>query len=296
MTRNTLPVSRLVIRQIWSCESAKLAVAAFSTYPEFLAASPDQVSRWQISDAVKVLRQPLAIAEVNVQLTESERHFASAFLEALKDSKGIPRESRFWRFFRPPAFELLLCCRANAKTPSGEAADTRQASQGEHTPILPPDIVRELLTQLENIEQDSKFNACVQILRMAAAAQSRSVFFTNFRDTAEYVGDLASAEGLITAVMTGEALMTTRRNLLEGMGRDQVLVLTTAASQGLEIPFATTVIHYDVPATVAEFYVRASRIRTTELNRPTHYLLIDGITTTHEMLEQILRGSQNEVL
>lgn len=168
-------------------------------------------------------------------------------------------------------------------TPNLEAETTSDGT--------PPEEIRGLLALLERVGVDSKWNACAQVLAAHLLVQGdRAVVFTDFADTARYLKGLLSEEGRRVDVLTGSTPSVERHRLVE-MLRDEpgVLVLTSAASEGLSLSFLKLCIHYDVPWDPTELAQRLSRIH--RLGAPPgvvrHFVLTDRLLVSDRLAEKM---------
>jgi superfamily II DNA or RNA helicase len=77
----------------------------------------------------------------------------------------------------------------------------------------------------------------------------KAVVFTEFRRTQEYLRDLLTARGWSVTCLSGDAGSADRRQALvdEFRDRTQILVMTEAGAEGLNLQFANLVVNYDLP-------------------------------------------------
>ena len=77
----------------------------------------------------------------------------------------------------------------------------------------------------------------------------KAVVFTEFRRTQDYLRDLLSARGCRVTCLSGDAGGPERRQALvdEFRDRSQVLLMTEAGAEGLNLQFCNLVVNYDLP-------------------------------------------------
>ncbi|HET8722723.1 MAG TPA: SNF2-related protein, partial [Anaeromyxobacteraceae bacterium] len=77
----------------------------------------------------------------------------------------------------------------------------------------------------------------------------KAVVFTEFRRTQDYLREVLSARGWAVTCLSGDAGSADRRQALveEFRDRSQVLLMTEAGAEGLNLQFANLVVNYDLP-------------------------------------------------
>ncbi|HEY6099569.1 MAG TPA: helicase-related protein, partial [Anaeromyxobacter sp.] len=77
----------------------------------------------------------------------------------------------------------------------------------------------------------------------------KAVVFTEFRRTQDYLRALLESSGYTVTCLSGDAGGTDRRQALvdEFRGRTQILLMTEAGAEGLNLQFANLVVNYDLP-------------------------------------------------
>jgi superfamily II DNA or RNA helicase len=77
----------------------------------------------------------------------------------------------------------------------------------------------------------------------------KAVVFTEFRRTQEYLRDLLAARGWSVTCLSGDAGSADRRQALveEFRGSTQVLLMTEAGAEGLNLQFCNLVVNFDLP-------------------------------------------------
>jgi superfamily II DNA or RNA helicase len=156
--------------------------------------------------------------------------------------------------------------------------------------LLASDVVERALGLLEDISQDSKFNACMNLLQTLHLAERSVVIFTDFADTADYLGERLHERGLRAYIVTGKLRLDQRYRRIEvARQAPGVLVLTSAITEGVALGFANEAVHYDLPLTPYGLLQRFGRIErvTSQFSRAYHYILSDGITLSERLIEKM---------
>ncbi|ULQ45232.1 DEAD/DEAH box helicase [Flagellatimonas centrodinii] len=118
------------------------------------------------------------------------------------------------------------------------------------------DRVRQTLIHVAN---DEKLPLLVGWLRQHEPF--RTIVFVNTKRVAEEVERGLNANGLQSAVLSGDVAQTRRMTLLENFkqGELPILVATDVAARGLHIPSVSHVINYDLPQDAADYVHRIGR-------------------------------------
>lgn len=120
------------------------------------------------------------------------------------------------------------------------------------------------LARLEEIESDSKWAVCLQLLRGIASTQGERpvIIYTDFADTAEYLEELVGSRGWPVFVLSGRVPPELRPGVIEEARRTRgaALIVSAAGTQGLELTITDCIVHYDLPADVMRLVQRFSRI------------------------------------
>lgn len=161
----------------------------------------------------------------------------------------------------------------------------------ETPPAVPHEQLRSLLDLVDRIEVDSKWQACAEILQREVADRATpAILFCEFTDTAEYLTGLLDSLNCSVGVVTGATDGRERQRVFESF-RDQggVLVLTSAASEGLQLAFVKLCVHYDLPWSAARLAQRLGRVQ--RYGAPPgsvrHVFFADGLFITERLVRKI---------
>jgi hypothetical protein len=164
-----------------------------------------------------------------------------------------------------------------------EEAEVVGESSGPASAVLSSQDCSRLLEVLEQVEGDSKWEACRSVLARVWKEGTRSaVVFTEFADTARYLADLSRECGWPTRIVTGGDSVEERTEAVRVLRQEPgVLIATSAGAEGLSLGFVKDAVHYDVPWQPGVLFQRFGRLeRLNAVPGPSrHYFLIDGIVT-----------------
>ena len=126
-------------------------------------------------------------------------------------------------------------------------------------------VVRQMTSELEElrecarlargIKRNAKGDALVRGLdRCFTVAQAcgwpeKAVVFTEFRRTQDYLKKLLEGRGYLVTCLSGDVSGTEKRAALveEFRGRSQILLMTEAGAEGLNLQFCNLVVNFDLP-------------------------------------------------
>ena len=106
-----------------------------------------------------------------------------------------------------------------------------------------------------SIQSNAKGDALVRGLDRAFTVAKacgwpeKAVVFTEFRRTQDYLARLLAAKGYSVTCLSGDVSGTDRRAALveEFRGKSQILLMTEAGAEGLNLQFCNLVVNYDLP-------------------------------------------------
>jgi superfamily II DNA/RNA helicase len=160
-----------------------------------------------------------------------------------------------------------------------------------------PEAAEQILALLEAGPKDSKWECCEQLLRQRGIGDSCSgVIFTDFADTAQYLEYLATSRGLKTFSINGSSPIEQRQQTLEdARSGPSILIVTTAAAEGVSLAYTNQVIHYDLPWDPMALLQRYGRVE--RLGSPFqeiyHYYLVAQESPTETILQGVLNKLQS---
>ena len=117
------------------------------------------------------------------------------------------------------------------------------------------DELRQCARLARGIKRNAKADALVRGLdrcftvAKACGWPEKAVVFTEFRRTQDYLQDLLRSRGLTVTCLSGESGSADRRQALveEFRDRNQILLMTEAGAEGLNLQFCNLVVNYDLP-------------------------------------------------
>lgn len=186
----------------------------------------------------------------------------------------------------PPVRDLDISDEDDSHSSSSDSLpleffDTVRLRKAVHEDLLE---VRGLLTLVSDLDahSDAKLQRLVEYLARRPPAAHKTIVFTQFADTAHYIGTALRARGHRLEVVTGgvaNALGRARRfsprsnRYTLGANEDEVplLVSTDVLSEGVNLQDADTLVNYDLHWNPVRLIQRAGRI--------------DRIGSEHEMIE-----------
>lgn len=264
-------------RRLWRSADVRVAVAS-STLPEpaWLARDPN-VLRFDWGDVLRDLSSGVDFRTVRFRLTAAERRF----MRALQDTGPLRPEERQQDFIEGLLLRLagssfyavesalrLLQLRSRLQSrltlsektlgksaPLGiesgaiyleEELTIDRAMQGRV--VYPLARIESLLSLLEAIEGDSKWERCAEFLEELDPNSQTIIIFCEFTDTADLVHNLSAGLGWTTYRLTTLQSAEMRWASVEAASqRPAILVVTSALASTLGVPVGS-VIHYDLPA------------------------------------------------
>ena len=162
------------------------------------------------------------------------------------------------------------------------------------TDLLSSGVLEEALRLLEDVPHDSKYRACADLVKRLEANGRSVVIFTDFADTADYLGEQFCESGWPTWVVTGKLRMEERYHLIDqARAQRGVLILTSEVTEGISLKFTNQAIHYDLPLSASLLLQRFGRLERigSEFQRAFHYFLSDGITIPERLLAKLQMGA-----
>lgn len=174
---------------------------------------------------------------------------------------------------------------------SGSRGTSVQLELFSTSPLLAAKDCRQLMGLLNDLRRDSKLEACAQLVSQleADAGNEHLVVFTDFLRTAEYIAEVVGDERPNTWLLTGEMSFEEGLEAVTGHRREGGLLVTTSASEGLDLGYARSAIHYDLPwnpAALARRFGRLERYGSPHAKH-FHYLLVDERTMSKELATRL---------
>jgi superfamily II DNA/RNA helicase len=116
------------------------------------------------------------------------------------------------------------------------------------SPLSREDLLH-LIELIDLIEVDTKWSACAQVLQARLSEEGGSaVIFCDFAYTAQYVAGLVSKTGTPVELLMATKSAEERDHALQSFQQNGgVLVLTSAAAEGVALAYVKLCVHYDLP-------------------------------------------------
>jgi len=283
-----------VLRALWDADKVDVMVAASATpsgrLDDLVASAGDtvRVLRRSATDLVDWEGRPILGAEasqvveiVRLQLTARERDLLEVTRSLLQRSAIEDPSRRFLiRAYVQAAqsslftFENLLrraLLRAdrqeftsvvNSQFAAPEVDDYQDMPKATLSSPLSREDLLHLIELIDLIEVDTKWSACAQVLQARLSEDGGSaVIFCDFAYTAQYVADLVSKTGTPVELLTAAKSAEERDHALQSFQQNGgVLVLTSAAAEGVALSYVKLCVHYDLPWDSAVLAQRLGRI------------------------------------
>ncbi len=292
-----------ILNSIWEGEIPYVVASSTSIErPIWLATSSrTQTVEWrraELRDWDGDLLLPQSTLDfVPYELSSPERAFLEQLMEAskgLRNTKSLRPMVRV--MLRRAASSLFaieqfllrqLSTSVRDKDPSFDLPDELSAAlhdlllKSPTRSTIPRETLDGMLALLERIERDSKWMACEELLKSLKGKSAEPVIiFTDFAETARYLGDLLDEGGWKASIVTSSMSLEDRwKRINEASQRSEVLVVTSAVTEGASLAFADTAIHYDLPWDPTSLLKRKSRVESVENPAPKvyHHVLIDDV-------------------
>jgi len=195
-----------------------------------------------------------------------------------------PRDSN--PFARPRRALLDPLVGRDASANQLEADDPEE----KHSPNPDPEQIAGVLALFDQLEGDSKWERCAELITEALAQGHRYVvIFSDFRDTATYLAGLCGGLDCHVELMTADQTMQTKAATVQQF-REEGGVLIVSDSDGPSLNFTTYCIHYDW--STSSMLSRLGRIhRLSKGGHPAtvkHCFLVDELTSNSSALHKAL--------
>lgn len=285
-----------LLRRLWESPNVGLMVAASATPRSEPAEFGSPAGR----ETIMIRRRPQDLVDwdgrallgdadarvievVRLDLTPEEQHIADEMRRILKSVDGADPRRRFLisTLYRAAASSLFalegLVRRALSR--SAEPSLLRTVSslslaadddlvEGLDVADQTPDyqLSREELERLaelvDAVETDTKWATCAAILQSHFnGVGTPVVVFSDFVDTTRYLASLLSEHGMTVRAISGRTPLAEREEAVRDFQDEGgILVLTSAAAEGLVLATAKLCVHYDLPWNPGVLAQRIGRI------------------------------------
>lgn len=322
--RSPVSLRAQLAQSLWASGKASTVLATLSSehVPWFVREDPrTTLHRWDQVGVEQDLRTFLLPSRtmhiLDVHMSREERVFAERILTALAQPSGS-RGEKFYRYLvrrqlasSIPGVEPMLRRAASAiGSPNDvrailDAEVERAESEGAATPgesvetdaksrYSLPFTVEEYAALFELLEQidDSKWRRCEEVIASLLSTGSESVLiFASCVSTAEYLASLTELQGWSTNLVMGSSSSYERLSAVESVkAAPGVMITTNVGLEGMELPFISHIMHYDLPENPLQFIQRAGRVE--RLGRRSrnihHYAFADDVIQTQADVSQYL--------
>nr|ABM74410.1 vasa protein [Botrylloides violaceus] len=148
------------------------------------------------------------------------------------------------------------------------------------------------------IDQDDKRDKLMELLADVAETAARTLVFVDTKRNADFLATFLSQEGLPTTSIHGDRQQRERETALLDFknGRCPILIATSVAARGLDIPKVEHVINYDLPSDIDEYVHRIGRTgRCGNLGSATSFYSDDKDNALARSLVKVLADAQQDV-
>ncbi|KAK3888005.1 hypothetical protein Pcinc_007917 [Petrolisthes cinctipes] len=120
---------------------------------------------------------------------------------------------------------------------------------------------QDVTQEIVNVPKYSKRTKIVESLKSLNIEQEKVLVFVETRKQADFLGSYLVTQGFHVITIHGDRFQQQREEALSGFraGVYHILVATSVAARGLDIPGVTYVINYDLPKSVDEYVHRIGR-------------------------------------
>nr|BAE44472.1 Vasa [Botryllus primigenus] len=155
--------------------------------------------------------------------------------------------------------------------------------------------VTQTLLQVENADKREKL---MELLVDVPETAARTLVFVDTKRNADFLATFLSQEGLPTTSIHGDRQQREREIALTDFkkGKCPILIATSVAARGLDIPKVEHVINYDLPSEIDEYVHRIGRTgRCGNLGSATSFYSDDKNAALARSLVKVLSDAQQEV-
>ena len=120
--------------------------------------------------------------------------------------------------------------------------------------------IRELVSHFPSDAHDAKFESLLRIIRQRS---DKVLLFATFRHTLRYLHERLKKEGIVSELISGEAVGEERQKAIARFRDDpdvHVLLSSRVGSEGLDFQFCSALVNYDLPWNPMEVEQRIGRI------------------------------------
>jgi len=307
-----------LLQSLWESDQVRLMVAMTKTPNNlflFLQPPPDIFLQRTVSDLTdwngdRILPVAGEIEVAQIYLSGEERDLLTSTITMLGESDPAwPPITAVWQHnllrraasslfaFAQSLDQLLFKAGDGASTfASGdnmagfEVDSPIEVGSAAQLPISPTE-ARRLLELIEQVPVDSKWSTCARLLfEDQTGTMISAVIFSDFSDTVDYIVDqLRSSDPSLHVWGLSEATVFLEGDRAVASIRQEggVLVVTSAASEGLDLSFVNLCLHYDVPPDARSLARRAGTLdRMTRILPFRQIAFADGIVSIETSLRK----------
>jgi superfamily II DNA/RNA helicase len=150
----------------------------------------------------------------------------------------------------------------NSQFAAPEVDDYQDMPEATLSSPLSREGIRHLIELIDLIEVDTKWSTCAQVLQAGLSESGGSaIIFCDFAYTAQYVAGLVSKTGTPVELLMAATPMEEREHALQSFQQNGgVLVLTSAAAEGVALAYVKLCVHYDLPWDSTVLAQRVARV------------------------------------
>ncbi|XP_039251758.2 ATP-dependent RNA helicase DDX4-like [Styela clava] len=148
------------------------------------------------------------------------------------------------------------------------------------------------------VDGNDKRDTLVEKISDVAETRARTLVFVDTKRNADFLASYLSQEGFPTTSIHGDRLQREREMALRDFksGQCPIMIATSVAARGLDIPKVEHVINYDLPSEIDEYVHRIGRTgRCGNLGMATSFYCHDKDNTLARSMVKVLADAQQEV-
>ena len=178
-----------------------------------------------------------------VELSAAEQRFYSEVSSFIR--RAAQGEERIRRQIPWPLLLMVLQKELGSST-AAAMGTLRRATQGRFGTASKE--LTELITLGSEVGDHAKLDALLEVVERSRKEKEKTLLFSQFRRTVEFLGRELSARGVRVGLFHGSMTRTAKDAVVERFRDDlDVLASTEAGGEGRNLQFCRTVVNYDLP-------------------------------------------------
>jgi superfamily II DNA or RNA helicase len=298
-----------VAKRIWTDSVIPLVVAATAVPdgPEWiLQESCTQRIEWNNADLARYFKLPKRTVQIiEYDPTGTEREVSTKIYELIGNLQKTPESDFIGTILRRRLNSSVYALEQSVRNLQGREPYLEQVAEDQPDDLeemmsslitteigIDVEASKQIIALLEGGAKDNKWDRCEQLLKDYGIGQTCSgVIFTDFADTAQFLGYMGTSRGFKTFSITGSSSLEQRQQALDDARSGPSILIVTTAVEGLSFGFTNQVIHYDLPwdpMALLQRYGRVERLGS-QFSEIYHYLLVAHESATEAVLQALLK-------